>query len=206
MQCLFPFHLVAGWDSGTDGWAEGAVAVEQNAKHLRAAVGDVHGSRVLVLRACMSFPDGVGSHDKRRDVAHPDESKLVAAATMAGIGVRIIVTLRPATSVLEADCLHRVMERCKLQAETLIANAGYLTRQLRSLDQNKFRCVRYGDIDATISALTWGLGLAEEKVKAAVLSVWHPTSKSESLHKPFIINLVKGMEAAFLELESVCRK
>eukprot|EP00408_Alexandrium_pacificum_P010020 CAMPEP_0171229544 /NCGR_PEP_ID=MMETSP0790-20130122/38935_1 /TAXON_ID=2925 /ORGANISM="Alexandrium catenella, Strain OF101" /LENGTH=72 /DNA_ID=CAMNT_0011695727 /DNA_START=87 /DNA_END=301 /DNA_ORIENTATION=+ len=64
-----------------------------------------------------------GNHEERAHSCQPRLDWLAQAARDAGVNLKVLFLYRKLEDCLAADCLHRDMEACLNQTETLISNA-----------------------------------------------------------------------------------
>jgi len=86
-----------------------------------------------------------GNHEDRMYRCHPHLDWLAEAAREAGADLKVLLLYRRLEDCLAADCLHRNMETCTSQTETLISNAKIMASHLRGLAPDQISCLRFGD-------------------------------------------------------------
>jgi len=187
MHCHWPL----AWSYGQQ-W-------EEDAKLFQDTVATLPGPHVL-FPYTGSFPQGWPRTD------HPDEVGLAKAAESAGMQARLLVLLRDVEEVLVADCIHRHMPGetgCESEAETLVRNGKDLLTQLRAIDRNTYRCIRYGDRAGTVKMMSWATGFDKEMLEDVFDETFEKTKVNES-EAHAVSGLTSGIEKLFKEYNALC--
>lgn len=158
---------------------------------------------VHVLPQQFSYPMGKkGGHNGRMTVDHPRLDWVKEAADEAGVDLHIIQLYRPLDDCLAADCLHRKFEECSAQAETLIANGGFLAEHLQFFSKDQRSCFRYGEPEAMQQAVTESFGTQGEDLFNQIFEE-HPPKHMRDKVKDWN-EFVKALQPVQKTLDGIC--
>lgn len=166
MNRIVPNHITfpPAWPCGGPWSPDGKVAMRDKLTGLQKG-----GMYMLYDHSCQaacdsmsSYPCGGGSHYNRNQNWWPLLDWIAGAAQDAGVVLHVIFLHRNLEDCLAADCLHRHMESCDNQAQTLSHVGSVLAAQLwttfgvdheNAINPANVSCFQYGDLDTLNAAM-----------------------------------------------------
>jgi len=124
---------------------------------------------IHVLPQQFSYPMcKAGGHEGRMTVHHPRLDWIREATSEAGVSFHVIQLHRSLDDSLASGCLHKKIENCPQQTETLVANGKFLAEHLQQFSPDERLCFRYSDAESMEKALVSAFGKQAKELVADV--------------------------------------